>query len=213
MWFLYLDESGDLGFNFEKKQPSKYFTISILVIKSVQNNRTIINAVKKTLKRKLNPRKKRHRNVHELKANRTSFEIKSYFYYQVAAIPFSIFSMTLNKQHLINKVLIDNNRLYNFISRKTIEKIVFNTSLKKLELIIDKSKNKSQIREFNYYVIKQLEATLDPMVPINIYHRNSENDYGLKAADMFSWGIFRKYERSDSAWFDIFKDKVKFDQM
>lgn len=35
MWFLYLDESGDLGFDFVNKKPSKFFTIAILEIKSV----------------------------------------------------------------------------------------------------------------------------------------------------------------------------------
>ncbi len=33
MWYLYLDESGDLGFDFVNKKPSKFFTITILVIK------------------------------------------------------------------------------------------------------------------------------------------------------------------------------------
>jgi len=28
---IYLDESGDLGFDFENKQPSRYFVITVLV--------------------------------------------------------------------------------------------------------------------------------------------------------------------------------------
>lgn len=34
MWYLYLDESGDLGFDFVNKKPSKFFTVSILKEKS-----------------------------------------------------------------------------------------------------------------------------------------------------------------------------------
>lgn len=30
MWYLYLDESGDLGFDFVNKKPSKFFTVTII---------------------------------------------------------------------------------------------------------------------------------------------------------------------------------------
>ena len=63
MWYLYLDESGDLGFDFVNKKPSRFFTITILVIKGNIENRLLFNAVKKTLRRRLNPRKKRKRIV------------------------------------------------------------------------------------------------------------------------------------------------------
>lgn len=59
MFYLYLDESGDLGFDFVNKKPSKFFTIAILVLNGIDRNRTLINAVKHTLKRKLKIRKKR----------------------------------------------------------------------------------------------------------------------------------------------------------
>ncbi len=213
MWFLYLDESGDLGFDFNHKNPSKYFTISILLIKGVQNNRALINAVKKTLNRKLNPRKKRRRIATELKANKSSIEIKTYFFGQVRTIPFEIYSVSLNKRELAEKVVADKNRVYNFISRMTIEKIPFDVTINRLELIIDRSKNKLQIGEFNTYIINQLEALLDPKIPINIYHKSSTHNYGLQAADLFSWGIFRKYEREDVEWFEIFKEKVGYDHL
>jgi hypothetical protein len=54
MWYLYLDESGDLGFDFVNKHPSKFFTVTILATKGQANNKAIIKAVKKTLARKLN---------------------------------------------------------------------------------------------------------------------------------------------------------------
>lgn len=57
MLYLYLDESGDLGFDFVNKKPSKFFTITILAIRGSQNNRLLIKAVKKTLVRKLNRKK------------------------------------------------------------------------------------------------------------------------------------------------------------
>lgn len=32
MWFLYLDESGDLGFDLVNKKSSKFFTVAILAV-------------------------------------------------------------------------------------------------------------------------------------------------------------------------------------
>ena len=53
MWYLYLDESGDLGFDFKFKNPSKFFTICILAFNQRDSFKTIGKAVKKTLYRKL----------------------------------------------------------------------------------------------------------------------------------------------------------------
>ena len=32
------------------------------------------------------------------------------------------------------------------------------------------------------------------------------------AVDLFSWGIFRKYEKKDLKWFEIFREKVAFEE-
>ena len=74
MWFLYLDESGDLGFDFFGKKPSKFFTVAILAVNGKDNNRRLLNAVKKTIRRKL-PR----RAEVELKGGHTAIEVKQYF--------------------------------------------------------------------------------------------------------------------------------------
>ena len=49
MLHLYLDESGDLGFDFANKNPSRFFTITILVVDGFEANRKLIAAVRKTL--------------------------------------------------------------------------------------------------------------------------------------------------------------------
>ena len=77
MWFLYLDESGDLGFDFVNKKPSKFFTITILAISGIDKNRALINCVKCTINRKLYKKKN---NASELKGSKTSLEVKKYFY-------------------------------------------------------------------------------------------------------------------------------------
>ncbi len=211
MWYLYLDESGDLGFDFVHKKPSNFFTVTILVVKGIEHNRVLINAVKKTVERKLNPRGKRHRIVPELKGHGATIAVKEYFYKQVAVIPFNLFAVTLDKRQAIDKFTEEKHRIYNYISRLVLDAIPFEDAQTRVKLIIDKSKNVPQIQEFNASVINQLLGRLHPQIPVDIEHLSSVENYGLQAVDIFSWGIFRKYELQDFEWFDIFKERVQYD--
>ena len=201
MWFLYLDESGDLGFDFVNKKPSKFFTVTILAMKGPLNNRLLTKAVKKTLKRKLNRKKA---TTEELKGARTIFEIKKYFYNQIKDLKFAIYALTLNKKRVYERLTRDKERVYNYISRLVLDKIAFEKAQVQVMLILDKSKSPKEIGDFNQYIFRQLKGRLDPKVPLDIKHENSRRYYGLQAVDLFSWGIFRKYEKKHTAWFDIF---------
>lgn len=46
MLYLYLDESGDLGFDFVNKKPSEHFTVCVLAIKGAENDRALSKAVR-----------------------------------------------------------------------------------------------------------------------------------------------------------------------
>lgn len=213
MLYLYLDESGDLGFDFVNKKPSKYFTITILAVRGFKENRLLLEAVKKTLRRKLNPKGKRKRLVAELKATKTTLEIKKYFYQQLKSIDLDVYAITLNKRRVYETLIQNKSRVYNFIARNVLDQISYEDANLRIELTIDKSKSKPEILDFNNYIRRQLEAQIDPKVPLEIYHRNSESSGGLQAVDMFSWGIFEKHERKKIEWFNIFKSKVKYDSL
>jgi hypothetical protein len=88
MWFLYLDESGDLGFDFSTKHPSRFFTVCILVVQGIEQNRRILAAVKKTIRRKLSRRVRP-----ELKGTRTSLGVRTHFYEQIENVPFDIYAL------------------------------------------------------------------------------------------------------------------------
>lgn len=212
MWYLYLDENGDLGFDFVNKKPSKYFTITILLVKGSENNRFLINAVDKTLRRKLNPKNKRKRIVEELKATKITMDIKKYFYDQVKSVDFDIYSITLNKRRVYDYLVKDKARIYNFIARQVLDKIQFEKAKTNVELIVDKSKSKKEILDFNNYIWNQLKARINPKIPLCIRHNDSRQCKGLQGVDLFCWGIFEKYERKRTNWFAVFKEKIEFDE-
>ncbi len=207
MLYVYLDESGDLGFDFFSKRPSRFFTVSVLVVRGVENNRHIINGVKKTLKRKF-----KNRNT-ELKGTKTTLAIKEYFFRQVSSVPFEIYSLTLNKRRVYDSLAQRKDRVYNYIARNVLDSIPVEEASQRVQLIIDKSKSKREVRDFNQYIIRHLQGRIDPLVPLEIFHWTSHENLGLQAADLFSWGIFRHHEKDDTSWLDVFSSKVRKDSV
>lgn len=205
MWYLYLDESGDLGFDFVNKKPSKFFTVTILALSSIEANRQLAKEVRVTLRRKLNAPKHRRRLVQELKGTGTTLDIKKYFYKRVRPIRFGLYAMTLNKRRVYERLVSEKPRVYNFIARQVLDQIPFEKNENdRVELIIDRSKSRPEIVEFDSYIRQQLQARLDPSIPLDIRHKQSYEVPGLQAADLFCWGIFQKYERSRTDWYDCF---------
>lgn len=209
MLYLYLDESGDLGFDFISRQPSGNFTIAVLAVKGEDQNQAIANAVKVTLRRKA--RALHGADSGELKGSRTELPLKAYFYKKVKSANFKVYAITLNKRHAFQYMLEDKGRIYNYIARLVLEKISFTDSRVRVILTVDKSKSKLEIADFNEYMIAHIKSRLDPHIPLEIFHRRSHETLQLQAADLFAWGIFRKYERHDREWYDLFIEKVGFD--
>lgn len=212
MWYLYLDESGDLGFDFVNKKPSKFFTITILATSSHEVDKALRKAVKKTLKRKLNHGKKK-RIVQELKGSSTIFEIKEYFYEQVKDLKFGVYSITLNKKRVYERLTKQKERVYNYVTKKVLDKIPFEKNNgERINFTVDKSKGKPEILEFNNYIKRNLEARVDPKTPIDFNHGSSQDIANLQVCDILCWGIFQKYERNNKSWYNIYVKKVKLDE-
>jgi len=207
MWNLYLDESGDLGFDFVNKKPSKFFTITVLAVRD-ENHKKLAKAVRITLRRKFKARQK----VDELKGAKASLTVKKYFYNQVKDVKFAVYAITLNKIRVFDRLAKDKERVYNYITKLVLEQIPFHNADTQVEIVIDRSKTKKNIAEFNQYIIRQIKSKFDPKVPLNIHHFNSKEDFCLQAVDLFCWGIFRKYENKDCEWLDVYKEKVIYDE-
>lgn len=210
---IYLDESGDLGFDFENKRPSKKFVITLLVCESGAVTRGFRIAVRRTLKNKLNCGKKGNRIVQELKGTGTTLAIKRYFYRQVPKSGWQVYTVAVNKErvheHLQTKP--GKQKLYNYISRFLLEKVSLENVRNAVTLVVDRSKNKNEISDFNQYLKNQLDALLPLDVPVNFYHEHSYENAGLQAVDLFCWGVFRKYEHGDYDWYREYGARIAFE--
>lgn len=155
--------------------------------------------------------KDRKRLAKELKGTGTNLEIKTYFYKQVKDINFGLYSISLNKRRVYERLIKEKSKIYNWVARQVLDGIPFDKDKnERVELIIDRSKTKPEIEEFNLYIRHQLEGRLSSKTPLDMYHWKSHETPGLQAADIFCWGIFQKYERNRVKWFEVFEDKIKF---
>lgn len=215
MWHLFLDESGDLGFRFDETDCSRYLTIAVLAVSQPSATKAIRSAVKKTLKRKVNGGKKgRKRPEEELKGTDTAIEVKKYFYRLIEGERFGIYAMTLNKRRVFEELqgpAKTKDRLYNFVAARVVGQLPFHLAPDAVNLTVDRSKGKLGIKDFDSYIETHLHGQLDPRAKLFINHRDSKEDLGLSAADLFSWGVFRRRERDDSEWYDVFAKHVVLD--
>ena len=210
--YIFLDESGDLGFDFGKAGTSRQFVISLLVCHDKPTQDGFCRAVARTLKNKLNHRKNSTRTVAELKGTGTTFAIKQYFFRQLPKDGWGIYSVTLNKRR-VDKALqtrAGKKKLYNFLARFILEKVHFPEDMLKVSLVVDRCKNKAEIKDFNQYMVNQLEALLPLNARLNIDHLGSHESAGLQAVDLFCWGIARKDGLGDAEWYAVYQDKVSF---
>ena len=207
-----LDESGDLGFDFNKPRTSKKFVITLLIINTPKATDNFRKAVRRTLKNKIN-RKRGKIFCQELKGTGTNQKIKEYFYRNLPFSGWRIYSIILNKNRVYDSLRTrqGKKKLYNFLARFILEKVDLSIAGSAVNLVIDRSKNNEEIRDFNQYIANHLEGLLPLNIPLYITHESSHNNPVLQAVDLFCWGLFRKYECNDWEWYKVFRKKIAFE--
>jgi hypothetical protein len=212
MLYLYLDESGDLGDLIQSPGTSRHFVIAILEVMGDANKKAMEKAVARTLRNKLHGKHRKH-TATELKAAKTVFTIKEYFYRQVADLPFKLYAVILDKTRFVNQPQLSKKRIYQFIAHLVLKELPLDRATDQMILSVDRSMGGPAREEFNQYLFEQSEARVPPHVPFSIYHDLSHENRPLQAVDLFAWGIYQKYEVGNRRWYDLFQDKIAYEQV
>lgn len=207
--YIYLDESGDLGFNISNA--SKYFCITILVCHDRNTALAFKTAVKRTLRHKFNHTKTKHPTI-ELKGTSTTYSIKQYFLRQLQKSPhqnWEIHSIIMDKSRMLETIgLVEPHRIYNQLSRIVLDKVELSNATNPVNLIVDRCKSAKQRAVFDAYLRVALENKLALNTPLNIRHSLSHDSAGLQSVDLFCHGIARKYLYDDRGWYQLFADRI-----
>lgn len=214
MYYLYLDESGDLGHPIQSPGASRYFVITVLEVRNELARRAIEKGVERTVKNKLHKKGSRKaKPITELKATATDFADKQYFYRQIAAVPFTVSAVILEKERFLNHLQLTPNRVYGFITNLVLKGLSLEEAEMRVILTLDRNLRNWTIQAFNEHLVKQLESRIPPLVPMLINHSFSHEIKLLQAVDLFAWGFFRKYEKRDTQWYDVFREKIAFERV
>jgi hypothetical protein len=136
--------------------------------------------------------------------------VKEYFFRQLSGVRFGLYALTLNKDRLYPELQKQKDRIYNYLARLILDQLPLENASDAVNLVLDQRKNRRERQEFNDYIKRELASRLPPGVRLRITHEDSVNNHCLQAVDLFCWGIFRKYEREDNLWFDLFQGKVRY---
>lgn len=192
MKYIYIDESGDLG---SKKSSSGYFVLAGVM---VSKPKKLDNLIKNTYRKHKNIR-----DMNEIKGTTTPENVKKDILTRLNNIDYQAFIIVFDKQNMY-KIDYDynTNSLYDILASQLAKTITIN---EKTIIILDKTKNKNQIDDFNRVFNDKL---INPKkYPVEIKHVNSVNYKGLQVADLISWSTFQSVERNNNEFIEIVENK------
>ncbi|MCD4768175.1 MAG: DUF3800 domain-containing protein [Methanosarcinales archaeon] len=189
---MYIDESGDLGMN-----GSKYLVLSALLV----DNPLDLDRIIKNMRR--NKFRKQLKKAHEIKANKSSDEIRRYMLDKLNEVKnATIFYIVLEKKKIFSAFLKNNtDKLYNYVAGKLGRYIILENI--DVEIRIDKSKGKQLLRDdFDRYFLCNLKEN-SRCGKITISHSYSHSWSGIQFADILAWACFQKFEHNNSEYIDL----------
>ena len=188
MAYLYLDESGDLGFG---DGGSKYFIISCVKLDDEKSRNQIRRIPKKIRQRKLS---KKHQKSPELKFTNSSKLIREQFLNRAAKLDIEIYSLVIQKEFTQNKLRDNLPVLYNYLLKILLEKPL--NRLGKdglLNICLDKCMSKSQCENFESYIKTEFLSIFKEIPQVKIVHESSQNNSCLQVIDFICGAFGYKY--------------------
>jgi hypothetical protein len=210
MAYIYMDESGCLGFDFEKQGTSRHFVITFLFS---AHRRRLDKIVKKTFQ----SMPARVRQVHPgvLHCNKEKPAIRMKVLQLLAQEESaSIMAIRLNKEKVYASLQDEKSVLYNYVTNILLDRI-FTRKLvpldEPLHLIASRRETNKFLNEnFQAYLAQQ--ATKNHSQPLEVDILPPHAEKGLQVVDFASWAIFRSHERGDSGYYDVIRHKVVEDK-
>ncbi|HIG94288.1 MAG: hypothetical protein QT05_C0049G0016 [archaeon GW2011_AR13] len=199
MKYIFLDESGELGF---KSTSSKYFVIALLSCdeEEVYSLRRIMKKVRQKII------KKKMKKYPELKGNNSTDKIRAEILKRFVETNSEVFVIILEKSKVYEYLKNKKDKLYNYISNLILNECSLDNN--HVCLIVDKSKTNRSLREdFDNYIRSSLVQN-NSNCKIDIRHEDSQKEGCLQVLDFISWAIFRNYEFKDSNFMNTIKDKI-----
>lgn len=205
MSLIFLDESGDLGFDFAKSKTSKYFVIACLFVREKKALEKIVKKVFSGLRQK---QIRRHCGV--LHCCKEHPDTRKKLLALLATKDVAILSIYLNKKKVYTKLQDEKHVLYNYVVNILLDRIYSRKLIpldKDIVLIASKRETNRFLNDnFKEYLDRQVKSNHQQRLSIEI--KSPHQDKCLQVIDFVCWAIFRKIEMKDSSYFEIISGRV-----
>lgn len=200
MTYIFLDESGDLGFG---KHSTRWFVITIAVISDFRPLEKVVKKIWRSLPKKYKKHGELHANYHDNTTRRKMLK-------ELARIDeLKILYVVINKENVpIEKR--DEENLYAYATQVLLDRaqslnVIY--SGKQISLCADRRGTKKKFQEYFVNNVSSLMANRNDL-QVSISLETSHKNKSLQAVDFISWSIFRKYERGDDMYYKLLEKKL-----
>lgn len=195
MAYVFLDESGDLGFDFRKKGTSRYFVIAALFCRHKRPVERAVIDVHRSLRKKYRVMSGVLHAAGEEEATRVRLCKK------LAERDVRLMTVYVDKRQVFARLREEKHVLYNYVANILLGRLVTWRVARRgedVELIVARRETSSFLNDnFKAYLSDQ-SSSRGPQLRVRICSPHEEK--GLQAVDMACWAMFRKYELDDSRY-------------
>lgn len=208
MTYIYIDESGDLGFS---KKGSEYFILTCVKIDDEETNQSFRRIPKKVRQRKL---AKKYKKLAELKFSNSNNEIRKNFLLRVSKLNLEIYIVVIKKEKTYDELQSNLPILYNYLI-----KILLESPLKRvkdslhLDICLDRCMSIFQKENFENYIKTEFFAIFQKIPKVSIAHESSTQNECLQVLDFVCGAFGYKYNTArldgDAEYYtNLIKNKV-----
>jgi len=205
MAYIFMDESGDLGFDFRKKKTSKYFVIAFLFI---GNKRPVEKIVKKVFQSFSKQQKKHHPGTLHCNKERPVTRLKVLRALNEKNV--SVISIYLNKAKVYTRLKDEKQVLYNYVTNILLDRVYTKKLIpldQPIHLIASRREtNKFFNENFKSYLKNKLYPHQKLQLDVQIKFPSDEKC--LQVVDFVCWALFRKREYGDDSYWNVIKQKI-----
>lgn len=206
MSYIFMDESGCLGFDFKKAGVSENFIVTFLC---VSNKRPIEKIIRRMFEDM--SKTERRRLGGALHSNKASPRIRMKLLHQLREKEdVTIMLIRLNKRKVYTELHDEKHVLYNYVTNILLDRIL-SKKLAPLDgpvhLVASRRETNRFLNDnFKTYLSKQTARNHQCKITISVNTPSEEK--GLQVVDFVSWAAFRKYEGNDESYFNVIKHLI-----
>jgi hypothetical protein len=201
MLYVYVDESGDLGFT---EKSSRYYVIATAEV----SNPLIAERVIKRVRKKL---KKKEKSISEFKFSRSDEKIRNFVLKEAVKAEMNFSAIVLDKKMVYQYLKDKKDVLHNYLTGFLAESLSYYEDETDFRIVVDKFIMRKEKRdEFNSYLHRRLQNFCKAKI-FEVIHESSEQHAGLQIADFVAGAVFQKYERQKEDYYSIIRPKMRLE--